>query len=87
MPIGARRNQNRDKLRALSPEPQEPIVAVAIDLKGEFGGGQMGKIMIGVAAAALWFMLSHAVNTHRISPQYSAQQTIETHGNMPPALN
>ena len=87
MPIEARRNQNQGEHRAFSPEAQEPIVAAAIDLKGAFGGGQMSKIMIGVAAAALWFMLSHAVNAQRINPQYSAQQTIKTHGSPPSELN
>jgi hypothetical protein len=50
-------------LNVILPEPNHPAV---IDNKKRFGGDTMGKILVGMAAAALWFVLSQAANAERI---------------------
>jgi hypothetical protein len=44
----------------------EPNHPATIDDRKRFGGETMGKILIGMAAAALWFVLSQAANAERL---------------------
>ena len=44
-------------------EPNQPAT---IDDRKRFGGETMGKILVGMAAAALWFVLSQAADAERL---------------------